>query len=106
MGAILVTGGAGYIVSHRVRPLGHSGRRPLLLDSLAEGHRPAVAGSPLEVYALSDRTALAGILARHEVEWIIHMAASCLVGESMTEPRKYWNNNVATSLILLEEAQR
>ena len=106
MGAILVTGGAGYIGSHIVAALRDSGRPSVVLDSLVEGHRAAVAGSPLEVCALSDRTALAEVLARHRVEWIIHMAASCLVGESMSDPRKYWDNNVMASLVLLEEARR
>ena len=106
MPPIMVTGGAGYIGSHIVRALRERGRPHIVLDNLSEGHAAAVNGSELVVCELSDRGALASALRRHKVEWIIHMAANCLVGESMSEPEKYWGNNVASGLGLLEEARR
>src|SRR5438128_598759 len=105
MGTILVTGGAGYIGCHIVRALRDRGKAHVVLDNLSEGHASSVAGSPLERCDLLDRERLASILRSHRVEWIIHMAANCLVGESMADPEKYWKNNVAAGLVLLEEAR-
>src|SRR5881628_293433 len=106
MGTILVTGGAGYIGSHIVRALRDRARDHVVLDNLSEGHASSVVGSPLERCDLSDRERLASVLRTHRVEWIVHMAANCLVGESMSAPEKYWKNNVAAGLVLLEESRR
>ena len=102
MGSILVTGGAGYIGCHIVRALREGGRAHVVLDDLTEGHAASVPGSALEVGNVADRETLSSVIRRHKVEWVIHMAASSLVGESMTSPGKYWRNNLAASLILLE----
>ena len=106
MGTILITGGAGYIGSHIVRALRERGRDHVVLDNLSEGHASSVAGSTLEHGDLADRETLAAVLRKHRVEWIVHMAANCLVGESMSAPEKYWKNNVLAGLVLLEEARR
>ena len=106
MGSILVTGGAGYIGSFIVRQLLARSRPVVVLDDLSEGHEEAAGPALIERCPLADRPALADVLRRHEVDWIIHMAASCLVGESMTDPLKYWSNNLAGSLVLMEEARR
>ena len=105
MGAVLVTGGAGYIGSFIARALREAGRRHVVVDNLSAGHADSITGSPLVRASLADRKALTALLREHQVEWIIHMAAHSLVGESMTDPAKYWRNNLVGSLSLLESAR-
>jgi UDP-glucose 4-epimerase len=105
MGAVLVTGGAGYIGSFIARALRESGRPHVVLDDLSAGHERSLGGSPFVRGSLADAPALRGLLRAHDVEWIIHMAAHSLVGESMTDPAKYWRNNLGGSLALLEAAR-
>jgi UDP-glucose 4-epimerase len=97
---ILVTGGAGYIGSHACRALAAAGFRPLVYDNLSTGHRGFVSG-PLVVGDLLDGPELAHVFARHDVAAVMHFAAASLVGESMTDPQKYYLNNVAGTLSLL-----
>lgn len=104
MAKILVTGGAGYVGSHIVRSLADSGRDVIVLDDLSLGHRAAVGRQPLVVSDFADRTTLDELLGGGDVEWIVHMAASCEVGESMADPAKYYANNVTRSLGLLDAA--
>jgi UDP-glucose 4-epimerase len=99
---ILVTGGAGYIGSHVVRSLRRAGHEPVLLDDLKEGHREAAAGAVLVQGDIADPAALDAALARGPADGVIHMAASCLVGESMQRPGLYYENNVVRTLRLLE----
>lgn len=106
MSTILVTGGAGYIGSHIVRRLREVGRDVLVLDDLSEGHRRALGDAPLVVGDFGDRTALDPLLGSGEVRFVVHMAASCLVGESVRQPGKYYANNFAKSLTLLEAMTR
>jgi UDP-glucose-4-epimerase GalE len=102
---ILVTGGAGYIGSHTCKALAAAGYVPVALDNLSCGHRWAVRWGPLEVADLADREALDRVLRAHRIGAVIHFAASAYVGESMADPGKYFRNNVANTLNLLEAMQ-
>ena len=99
--AILVTGGAGYIGSHACRALLAAGYRPVVFDNFSTGHRSFVAGSPV-TGDLLDRAALDRVFAEHEIVAVMHFAASSLVGESVADPQKYYVNNVAGTLSLLQ----
>jgi len=99
---ILVTGGAGYIGSHVVRALRASGHEPVVLDDLREGHRAAVGEARLVKGDIADSAAIEEALRFGPVDGVVHMAASCLVGESMQQPGRYFDNNVSRSLRLIE----
>lgn len=102
---VLVTGGAGYVGSHVVRALAASGRRPVVLDDLSEGHREALPASgdvSLVVGDIADARAVDACFEAGPVHAVVHMAACCLVGESMQEPARYFDNNVARALRFLE----
>lgn len=100
---ILVTGGAGYIGSVLAQQLIEDGHAVVVIDDLSKGHREMVDDRATFVQAnISDRPLLEDIFARHEVEAVIHMAASSLVGESVKFPEKYWENNVTNGRILLD----
>jgi UDP-glucose 4-epimerase len=102
---VLVTGGAGYIGSVVVERLLREGHETTVVDDLSEGHRSAVPHAALFVQAdLRDRSALSRALAGRSFDVIVHLAASCLVGESMQDPGKYFENNVAAGVNLLEVA--
>lgn len=100
---ILVTGGAGYIGSHTVRALIESGADVLVLDNLSTGHRealhPQCAFFHGDIQAHND---LADIFKAQKIDGVIHFAASSLVGESMTNPLKYYYNNIGGTRSLLE----
>ena len=99
---ILVVGGAGYIGSHCVRQLGATGHRPVVLDNLVYGHRAALpAGVTLHQADLGDETAVGRILAEEKIDLVMHFAAFCYVGESVTDPLKYYFNNSVATLHLL-----
>jgi UDP-glucose 4-epimerase len=98
--AILVTGGAGFIGSHACRALEAAGYQPIVYDNLSTGHRSFVNG-PLVIGDLLDGGALARVFARHNIEAVMHFAAASLVGESTTDPHKYYVNNVNGTLSLL-----
>jgi UDP-glucose 4-epimerase len=99
---VLVVGGAGYIGSHCVRQLSAAGHHPVILDNMVYGHRGAVPGG-VKVYTdnLGDEPAVARILAAEKIEVVMHFAAYCYVGESVTDPLKYYLNNSAATLHLL-----
>ena len=100
---ILVVGGAGYIGSHMIRLLRESNEPHLVLDNLENGHRAAVGESPLVVGDLRDPSSLKRVFDENpQIDTVIHMAAYIAVGESEREPGKYWENNVAGVLNLLE----
>jgi len=106
MGTILVTGGAGYIGSHIVRVLSDRGADVAVVDNLAEGNRAATGDVRLIESDFADEAMLEQELAGGDVEFIVHMAASCEVGESMENPSKYYANNLIGSMRLLEAARR
>lgn len=98
---VLVTGGAGYIGSHCSRALVAAGYTPVVYDNLSTGHRSFVAGE-LVVGDLLDKATLAWAFAQYNVAAVMHFAAASLVGESVADPQKYYVNNVAGSLSLLQ----
>jgi len=99
---ILVTGGAGYIGSHTARVLAQSGHVPVVLDNLSEGHSWAVQWGPFVRGDLVDRRVVRRTLQEHGIESVVHFAANAYVGESVENPRKYFQNNVANTLVLLD----
>ncbi|MEA2884663.1 MAG: hypothetical protein QOH32_3919 [Bradyrhizobium sp.] len=99
--AVLVTGGAGYIGSHCCRALQASGYTPVVYDNFSTGHRSFVTG-PLVTGDLRDRSTLAAAFAQYDIVAVMHFAASSLVGESVADPRKYYTNNLAGTLTLLD----
>jgi UDP-glucose 4-epimerase len=99
--AILVTGGAGYIGSHCCRALAAAGFDPVVFDNFSTGHRGFVAGA-LVTGDIADKAALARAFAQHDIVAVMHFAASSLVGESVADPQKYYINNLAGTLSLLE----
>jgi UDP-glucose-4-epimerase GalE len=98
---ILVTGGAGYIGSHTVRHLADHGFEPVVIDDLSTGHRANVT-CPFVEARLSDRARVDAALKEHRIEAVVHFAASAYVGESVTNPSKYFQNNVVSTLVLLD----
>lgn len=102
--AILITGGAGYIGSHTVRLLAAQGRKVVVLDNLVFGHRDAIVDdhATLVVGDMSDADAVGKIFAAHEITAVVHFAAFAYVGESVTDPIKYYRNNTAAPLTLLQ----
>jgi len=103
--AVLVTGGAGYIGSHTVRTLRERGRDVVVLDSLEHGHEAAVLGVPLVVGDIGDRELLARVMADYRVDAVVHFAAYKAAGESVTQPGRYFVNNVGKTAVLLEALQ-
>ena len=100
---VLVVGGAGYIGSHCVRQLVAAGHRPVVLDNLVFGHRSAVCAEiPFYDADLGNQEIVGQILRDESIELVMHFAAFAYVGESVTEPRKYYNNNFVATLRLLE----
>ncbi|EFM10522.1 UDP-glucose 4-epimerase [Paenibacillus curdlanolyticus YK9] len=100
--AVLVTGGAGYIGSHTVAALHERGEEIVIVDNLQQGHRDAILGGKLYVGDLRDEAFLDHVFSENEIDSVIHFAANSLVGESMTNPGKYYHNNVYGTLCLLE----
>lgn len=103
---ILVTGGAGYIGSHVVRLLAKTGHEPIVLDDLKEGHQQAVGSATLIRGDIADPVAVEQAFSGGTIDGIIHMAASCQVGESMDHPARYYDNNVGRMLRFLELVER
>ena len=102
---ILVTGGAGYIGSHAVLALKQAGYEVIILDNLSSGHREIVEQVlkvELIVGDISDRALLDQIFTTHNITAVMHFAAYIAVGESVTDPAKYYRNNVTGTLTLLE----
>lgn len=102
MKTILVTGGAGYIGSHTCKALAGAGFRPIAYDNLSYGHEWAVKWGPLECGDILDRTRLDAVIVTHKPFAVMHFAAFAYVGESVSDPGKYYRNNVTGSLTLLE----
>ncbi|CAN5345827.1 UDP-glucose 4-epimerase GalE [soil metagenome] len=107
--AILVVGGAGYIGSHTVRMLAGMGEKVVVLDSLVYGHEEALGVSQGVEFVLGDMAdpeVVEGIFARFGIEAVLHFAAYCYVGESVAEPVKYYENNLAAPLVVLAAMRR
>jgi UDP-arabinose 4-epimerase len=103
---VLVTGGAGYIGSHACKALAQAGYAPVAYDNLSYGHCRAVQWGPLIVGDIADGAALDRAFSEHQPVAVIHFAAYAYVGESVTDPAKYYANNIGGSLSLLEAMRR
>lgn len=100
--AILVCGGAGYIGSHAVAALIEKNEEVVIVDNLVTGHEQAICGGKFYKGDLRDKEFLNKVFNQNKIDAVIHFAAFSLVGESMEEPFKYYNNNVCGTLSLLE----
>lgn len=99
---ILVIGGAGYIGSHTVKLLAQRNYTPIVFDNLSKGHPEAVKGYIFEEGNLEDKKRLGEVFKKHHIDAVMHFAAFIEVGESVQNPSKYYHNNVASVLNLLD----
>ncbi len=99
---VLVAGGAGYIGSHTCKALAEAGHLPIVYDNLHTGHAWAAKWGPLERGDITDAQALGEALRRHRPEAIVNFAALAYVGESNSEPTRYYRSNVGGMITLLE----
>ncbi len=99
---IFVTGGGGYIGSHTVKELFAKGHWPITYDDLSVGHKEAITGGQFVEASLLDKRKLRETFEKNHIDAVMHFAASCLVGESVVDPQKYYYNNVAAGLNLLK----
>ena len=99
---VLVTGGAGYIGSHTAKALAHNHYRPVVIDDLSTGHAHNVKWGPVVRATLSDTAVVRSVLKEYNIDSVIHFAGSALLGESVSRPLAYFQNNVGGTLSLLE----
>lgn len=99
--AVLVAGGAGFVGAHTCKCLARAGYLPVVLDNLSTGHRDFVRWGPLVQADLRDTAKIAETIRQHACLAVMHFAAFAFVGESVSEPAKYYDNNVAGTLSLL-----
>jgi UDP-arabinose 4-epimerase len=100
--SVLIVGGAGYIGSQTAKRAAEAGLEPVVLDNLVYGHRWAVKWGPLVEGDLADGDLITRVIKEHRVTAVIHFAAYAYVGESVSNPRKYFRNNVVNTLNLLD----
>lgn len=101
-GTVLVTGGAGYVGAHGCKALSEAGYQPVVYDNLSHGHEQAVQWGPLERGDIADSLLLGEVFERYQPIAVMHFAAFIAVGESVEDPGKYYRNNVAGTLNLLQ----
>lgn len=106
MQKILVTGGAGYVGSHTCLRLSEAGFEPVVYDNLSNGHEAFVRWGPFEKGDIRDAKRLDDVFARHQPAAVLHFAALIEVGESVKHPDRFYDNNVAGALCLIEAARR
>lgn len=99
---VLVTGGAGYVGSHACKALARAGHKPVVLDNLSNGHEWAVKWGPFYKGDISNIELIREIIQKEKIDACMHFAAYAYVGESVASPAKYYDNNVAGTLALLE----
>ena len=99
--AILVAGGAGYIGAHVCKALKAAGHTPVVLDNFATGHREFVKFGPLVEACVSDSAKVKAAIAQYDIKAVIDLAGSIEVGESVKDPLKYYENNVARKIPFL-----
>ena len=99
---VLVVGGAGYIGSHVVVELSRRGWEPVILDDLSKGHRQAARAGKLIVGNMGDAQLVEELLTKERIAVVVHLSAYSLVGESVSDPGKYFRNNITNSLRLLD----
>ena len=102
----LVVGGAGYIGSHMVKHLLRADHDVVVADNFSTGHRRALMGAKLVEMDIADGQALDALFAQHRFDAVFHFASFIQVGESVTEPAKYYQNNLAATLTLLQAMVR
>lgn len=100
--AVLVTGGAGFVGSHVCQYLASLGILPVTLDNLSMGHRDAAQWGPLIVGDIADRDLIGAVLRDYGIKSVLHFAGWIAVGESVRDPSRYYANNVAATLRLLD----
>lgn len=100
--AVLVTGGLGYVGCHSVKQLVERGEHVINLDNLIFGHKQAACGSEVVIGDIGDKTLLREIFSKYDIDAVMHFAALADVPESVADPRKYYDTNVAKSLALLD----
>jgi len=100
--SLLITGGAGYVGSHVVKSLGEKGYKIVVYDNLSTGHKWAVLHGELIVADLKDKDKLKEVVSLYKPKAVMHFAASVVVPESVQNPIKYYKNNIANTLNLLE----
>lgn len=100
--AVLVTGGAGYIGAHCCKALDQAGYLPICYDNLSSGHQSFVKWGPLVVGDITDADKVAKTIKTYDVVAVMHFAAFSAVGESVADPEKYYRNNFAGTLGLLQ----
>jgi len=98
---ILIAGGAGYIGSNMVACLAAEGHQPIIYDNLSKGHTAAIKGCEFVKGDLADLNLLTATLKKHKIETVMHFAAFIEAGESVTNPLKYYQNNVSNTQTLL-----
>jgi UDP-glucose-4-epimerase GalE len=103
---VLVTGGAGYIGSHVVWWLREHGHEPIVFDDLSTGHAEAVRAAPLIRGDLCRSEEVMAVFAQHRPQAVMHFAARSLVGESVSNPRRYFHDNLIGALHLFDAMQR
>jgi UDP-glucose 4-epimerase len=106
MQTVLVSGGAGYVGSHTCLRLAEAGFQPVVFDNLSNGHRDFVQWGPLEEGDIGDAERLDAVFAKHKPAAVLHFAALIEVGESTRHPGRFYENNVAGALSLIEAARR
>jgi UDP-glucose 4-epimerase len=101
---VLVAGGAGYIGSHTVKRLKETGHSPVIFDNLSRGHRQVIEilKVPAVTADLNDRAVLTDCLKKFKIDTVMHFAAYAYVGESVERPLMYYQNNVATTVNVLQ----
>lgn len=99
---ILVTGGAGYIGSHTVRKLKEAGHEIIIFDNFSSGHKDAIKDFELFEGDLANKQDLKKVFSEHEFDAVVHFAGSIEAGESMTDPKRFFENNLVCGLNLLE----
>lgn len=104
--SVLVCGGAGYIGSHTVSELLDRGEDVVVADNLQKGHKEAVLGGKLMIGDLRDSDFLDRVFSENKIDSVIQFAADSLVGESVEDPLKYYNNNVVSTLSLLSKMKQ
>ena len=104
--SVLVCGGAGYIGSHTVSELLDRGEDVVVADNLQKGHKKAVLGGKLMIGDLRDSNFLDKVFSENTIDSVIQFAADSLVGESVEDPLKYYNNNVVSTLSLLSKMKQ
>lgn len=103
---ILITGGAGYIGSHANMALAEAGYETVILDNLVYGHKDLVVAGEFVHGDITDAELLDELFAARRIDAVMHFAAYAYVGESVTDPAKYYRNNLAGSLRLLEAMRK